>query len=944
MSRSRRPATLVFLLVAALFSAPLSARESERLYLSGTGLGDEVDWEFSVTDGRRAGEWTTIPVPSQWELHGFGTYNYGHDEDKSREEGLYRHRFRVPESFRGRTVELVFEGVMTDATVRLNGQSAGPTHHGAFYPFRYDVTELLDLEGENVLEVDVAKHSAEPSVNRAERDADYWIFGGIFRPVWLAAHPPESIRTVAVDARHDGSLRLEVTPRHLDAPARIHARVETLDGESVGEALAAELPAGETVVLDGKVPGVLTWNAEDPRLYRLVVELLRGEEVLHRHRERIGFRTMELRPEGLFVNDRRVLLKGVNRHAFWPDSGRTLNAALDRRDAELLKRMNLNAVRMSHYPPDRSFLAAADELGLYVIDELAGWHDAYATDVGRPLVRAMVERDRNHPSILFWANGNEDGWNERLDDDFALHDPQDRPVLHPRSKIEHDGLTVDTFHYPNWDELLDGLTGGFARRLWSRFSDRPSPFGPPPLYMPTEFLHGLYDGGAGAGLEDYWSRLRTAENSLGGFLWALTDESVVRTDRGGALDSDGNHAPDGVLGPYRELSASYYSLRAVFSPVALAGFQAEAEGVRLVLENRFDHTDLADVRFRYTWLALPASGDDGEIIALSSGEVAGPAAPPGGHGELVLPPRPEMPPDGLPALRLELFDRFGRSLCVWSSPIFRRSHFTRHLTAGSGEVEAEERAGELWLRAGGTEARFDLATGHLVELARDGSRLRLDGPVPASGTAGVLVALRHFRDGDRYVVEASFNGSLERSRFELHPSGWLRLSVQLEGGEPADVSSRSPGFGFPIADRDVEAFEWLGEGPVRIWGNRRHGGTLGLWRKDRNRETPPGAGHEPKLAGFYTNVLWARVQIAGKRLDVALPPPASDLGVGIAKFPDDAKDAVARVPSLGLTFLPRAPAIGTKFHPADELGPQGGTRFVPGLAIEVWLRVVASPR
>ena len=161
-------AGLLAVAIVLALAAAVSAQETERQMLSGTGFGDEVDWEFTVTGGRRAGERATIPVPSQWEQHGFGVYNYGHDDDKSREQGRYRHRFEVPAAWRGKIVDLVFEGVMTDAEVRLNGESAGPTHRGAFTRFRYDVTDLVRAGDENELEVTVAKHSADASVNRAE--------------------------------------------------------------------------------------------------------------------------------------------------------------------------------------------------------------------------------------------------------------------------------------------------------------------------------------------------------------------------------------------------------------------------------------------------------------------------------------------------------------------------------------------------------------------------------------------------------------------------------------------------------------------------------------------------------------------------------------------------------------------------------------------------------
>ena len=170
-------------------SATPSSPETEVRYLSGRGPKDAVPWEFTISAGRRSGQRTTIPVPSNWEQHGFGAYNYGGTTvGHVDEHGHYRTRFRTPASWNGRRIRIVFDGVMTDADVKVNGRSAGPVHHGAFYRFRHDITALLKPAGDlNVLEVDVAKYSANPGTVRAEQNGDYWNFGGIFRPVFLEA-------------------------------------------------------------------------------------------------------------------------------------------------------------------------------------------------------------------------------------------------------------------------------------------------------------------------------------------------------------------------------------------------------------------------------------------------------------------------------------------------------------------------------------------------------------------------------------------------------------------------------------------------------------------------------------------------------------------------------------------------------------------------------------
>ncbi len=196
--------------------------------------------------------------------------------------------------------------------------------------------------------------------------------------------------------------------------------------------------------------------------------------------------------------------------------------------------MNMNAVRLSHYPPDPEFLEACDELGLYVMDELAGWHGKYDTPTGKKLIESLVTRDVNHPSVIWWSNGNEKGWNKELDSEFNLWDPQKRPVLHPQGNFGG----FETMHYRSYGETQEYM------RL-------------PEIFMPTEILHGLYDGGHGAGLFDYWELMRHHARFAGAFLWVFADEGVKRVDKGGFIDNQGNWGADGIVGPHHEKRAAF---------------------------------------------------------------------------------------------------------------------------------------------------------------------------------------------------------------------------------------------------------------------------------------------------------------------------------------------------------------------------------------------------
>src|SRR5436305_7434229 len=143
-------------------------------------------------------------------MQGFRTYNYYQDKQNPDEQGLYKHNFRIGPQYKGKKIFIVFDASMTDTEVKVNGKSAGPIHQGSFYQFKYDITDLVDFTKSNLLEVTVSKHSANNSVNRAERKADFWLFGGIFRPVYLEILPQTFIQRVAIDAKATGDFNMQV--------------------------------------------------------------------------------------------------------------------------------------------------------------------------------------------------------------------------------------------------------------------------------------------------------------------------------------------------------------------------------------------------------------------------------------------------------------------------------------------------------------------------------------------------------------------------------------------------------------------------------------------------------------------------------------------------------------------------------------------------------------
>lgn len=246
-------------------------QSTEINYLSGIDKDHTVDWDFMVSSGANSGTWSKIPVPSNWETKGFGTYHYGWQEDFEKNEiGYYKHTFVSHPNWENKTVKLVFEGAMTDTEVKVNGKSAGPIHQGSFYRFKYDITKLIKPSGENLLEVTVRKISSDTSVNRAERMSDFWVFGGIFRPVYLEIVPNNHIEWTAIDAKADGSFLINVYTEGDQKTQTVEAQIKTLDGKKVGAPFRTPLEKGaEKTSLRTQVESPDLWSPEFPNRYQV---------------------------------------------------------------------------------------------------------------------------------------------------------------------------------------------------------------------------------------------------------------------------------------------------------------------------------------------------------------------------------------------------------------------------------------------------------------------------------------------------------------------------------------------------------------------------------------------------------------------------------------------------------------------------------------------------
>ncbi|TDE03401.1 glycoside hydrolase family 2 TIM barrel-domain containing protein [Jiangella asiatica] len=542
-------------------------------------------WEPDYDD---AG-WGHLTVPSHWQLAGYGRpaytnvrYPFPLDAPNVPDEnptGDYRLTFRPPPEWAGRPAVLRFDGVDSSFRVWLNGAELGSAT-GSRLPAEFDVTDVLRPGTDNVLAVRVQQWSAGSYLE----DQDMWWLSGIFRDVTLLARPAGGVPDIFVHAGYDaatgaGTLRVDVdgtSDRAGDGD----------DGDSAPAArvvvpeLDIDVPAGETVT----VPTVRPWSAESPQLYD-------GEVVTAAERVpvRIGFRTVAIEDGVLTVNGRRVLLRGINRHEFHPDRGRAVTEQDMLDDVLLMKRHNVNAVRTSHYPPHPHFLDLCDQYGLYVIDECdlethgyvfekwegnpsddPVWRESYLDRMAR-----MVERDKNHPSIIMWSLGNEAGaganlvamyeWARQRDPSRPIHYEGDHTTVcsDVYSRMYADHAEVEAIGR-RIEEPLDDPVLDAARRA--------KPF------VLCEYAHAM--GNGPGGLLEYQRLFEMYERCQGGFVWEWIDHGLRTRDSsgrefyayGGDFGEelhDGNFVIDGLVFPDRTPSPGLIELKKIIEPVRI---------------------------------------------------------------------------------------------------------------------------------------------------------------------------------------------------------------------------------------------------------------------------------------------------------------------------------------------------------------------------------------
>lgn len=603
-------------------------------------------------------KWNDIPVPSNWQMLGYGRPHYTNvmypfpvDPPRVPTEnptGSYRREFDVPDSWQGMRVRLRFEGVDSAFHVWVNGHEAGFSK-GSRVPAEFDITDLVST-GRNNLAVRVYQWSDGSYCE----DQDMWWLSGIFREVYLVAVPDTHVRDVTVrtsfdEAYHDAVLSVHADVSNLGgslARLVLEAELLDLDGQVAASfSSAVDAEAGGEVGVDMEMP-VQTprkWSAETPTLYQLLLTLKSASgDVVEVTPLNVGFRQVEMRESLLLVNGVAIKFKGVNRHEFHPDLGRAVPLDTMIQDILLMKRHNVNAVRTSHYCDDPRWYDLCDYYGIYLIDECdlethgfgyCNWEGNPASDpewecacVDR--MERMVQRDKNHPSVIIWSLGNESAFGRNHEAMTAR-----ARELDPTRPIHYEGdqelRVADVFSqmYTHVDKV-EAIGRGDDGAGPESFTRMP--------FILCEYAHAM--GNGPGGLKEYWETIYRYPRLQGAFVWEWVDHGIRRrTEDGreyfayggdfGDQPNDGNFVCDGLIFPDRVPSPGLVELKKNIEPVKLEAVDLASGRFRVI--NRYDFRDLSHLHLSWTLTA------DGAVVR--SGSLPTPEVAPGSSVEIEVP-------------------------------------------------------------------------------------------------------------------------------------------------------------------------------------------------------------------------------------------------------------------------------------------------------------------
>ncbi|QHW34997.1 DUF4981 domain-containing protein [Paenibacillus rhizovicinus] len=951
-------------------------RAASRSYMSLNGM-----WKFAFAenpskrivnfyeDGYDHAEWAEIKVPAHWQLQGYDypqytniRYPWEASENlvqpfaptKYNPVGSYVRSFTVPDSWAGQPVFISFQGVESAFYVWVNGELVGYSED-TFTPAEFDLTPYLRA-GENKLAVEVYRWCDASWLE----DQDFWRMSGIFRDVYLYAAPKAHVydffATTELDAAYqDAELKLSATvmnyfEEHLGT-VTVEAQLYGSDGQAVLPqpiTVHAAFGSGSSELEIDAVASVadpLKWSAEQPNLYTLVISLKDEEgRLLEAVSTRIGFRKFEIKDKLMLINGKRIVFKGVNRHEFSCHTGRALGYEDMLMDVKLMKNYNINAVRTSHYPNHPRWYELCDEYGLYVIDETnlethGSWDygqtellhrnvpASHPTWTANVLDRAnsMLQRDKNHPSILMWSLGNESFGGDNF---IRMHDFLQE--ADPSRIVHYEGVSLwrESEAASDVESQMYTPPAKVAEYAADPRSRKP--------FILCEYSHAM--GNSSGGLHLYTELFDKFPLAQGGFIWDWVDQAIWTTNADGVpymayggdfgeQPHDGNFCGNGLIFADRTVSPKLLEVKQCYQNASITAVDLRQGSVSVL--NKYLFTDLE--AFTLQW-SVALNGNEAASGSLNV------SAAPGEKADVAIPLPERQQGEGEAVLTISLHTKEASQWAEAGHEVAFQQFVLPDApqAAGSigraerapGSIEVAEDGGKLIVRGEAFSVAVDQGDGSLVSYNVGGTELLKGAMAPnfwraytdndrgnshlarcatwrSAGEERSLRSLVWEQQPDRVIVHAEFTlptttESQCSVTYSILGSGAVEVGLQLT---PGDDLPEIPEIGMMLSmDGSFDRLEWYGKGPHESYWDRQHGAKIGRYSSTVAEQFVPYL--RPQECGNKVAVRDAAVSNAeGASLRIAGEPLIELNALPYAPFELEAHDHVYKLPASDKTVV-----------------------------------------
>ena len=901
--------------------------------------------------------WNSFPVPANWELHGYGLPIYvnqpyefaGHAKRggqlnppfdipvDNNPVGSYRRKITVPQSWNGRQIFIHLGAVKSAFFIWVNGEKVGYSEDSKLAA-EFDVTRWVK-PGENLVALQVYRWS-DASYLECQ---DMWRISGIEREVYLYATPKLDLHDFKITAGLDetyagGTLQVRATIRNYRIDdrgnhsrpdeCRLEAVLEDADGKPVyTEQSGVQQVLGNyktDLSFTAKIPAVKTWSAEVPNLYTLYLTLkdARGN-ILEVVPQRIGFRSVELKDRNLLVNGQRIFLKGVNRHEHNPTQGHTLTHGDMRKDMEMMKKLNINAVRTSHYPPDPYWMDLCNEYGMYVVEEAnieshgrgyelrytlgndTKWRNTHLSRITR-----MYERDKNRTCVVTWSLGNEAGNGTNFYEGYEWLKAHDqRPVQYERAEGDYN-TDMNVPQYPSPASV-------------ARFSQS----NPARLMIMSEYAHIM--GNSLGNFKDYWDAIENHPYLQGGFIWEWIDQSIDTVKNGkrikayggdfpleGPVDenlSDNNFCIKGVVTAYRELTPMAVEVKKVYQHIKTSW----KENNQLQVTNGYFFRNTDNIKL--AWQVL----EDG--VPVEKGTIETIQISPQQRNTITLPVKTVQKQNREYFLNVsyslkteEPFLPAGYEIAYEQFSLHTKNVVAEPSSA-KGRLHLSRSSGRYIIAGNDFSVEFDTARGVLASYTLNKALLLQSGPSPAFWRApndndigaGINKSLRMWRNAyeqglvtearattvNDQLCEVVFRKSLvngdavSEQTFSVYADCSVKVANRFRAEKGKYPMLMRIGNNLEVS-RELDQIRYYGRGPWENYQDRKSASLVGLYKQNLSVQYFPYA--RPQESGNKTDVRWVsltnasgkglRFQQADSLLSfAALPYSLDDLDPGVNK-------------------------------------------------------------